>query len=137
MFVPKGDVFKDLRRETVDEISDIAIEESYDKGAVLFSRGDPANHFYILVNGSVRLRIGQQATIDYVVGNLGEAFGWSSVVDRECYTASAECLAPTKLMKINKDSLQLIFDRHPDSGTVFYKRLAQEIGTRLIDRLDQ
>lgn len=137
MFVPKTDVFKDLRRETVDEISDIALEESFDKGTVLFSRGDPASHFYILVDGSVRLRIGQQSTIDYVVGNLGEAFGWSSVVDRDAYTASAECLEPTKLMKIDKVRLQEIFDKHPDSGTVFYKRLAQAIGTRLIDRLDQ
>ena len=62
----------------------------------------------------------------------GEAFGWSSLVDRDTYTASAECLEPTRLIKIDKESLETIFRKDPMSGLIFYKRLAGIIGQRLV-----
>jgi CRP-like cAMP-binding protein len=133
MFIPKIDLFKDLRQEAIDDISNIAVEESYDKGTILFSPGRPATHFYILVDGKVRLGVGKEAAMNYVVERLGEAFGWSSLVDREAYSAEAQCVEPSRCLKIQKDSLERVFDAHERSGRKFYKRLAAELGQRLID----
>lgn len=133
MFLPKSDVFKDLNHEAINEISEIAHEETYQQGTTLFSKNDPANHFYILVEGSVKLTIGEHNHKEYVVKNLGETFGWSSVVGNTSYTAQASCLVPTKLLKIHKSDLDRVFDAYEESGRRFYQRLAKALGRRLID----
>jgi len=133
MFLPKSDVFKDLAQAAVNEISEAAVTESYDEGAVICNPGDPMNHFYILEEGRVRLAIGKEVTKDYVVKNLGEGFGWSSVVGNRRCTARIECLAPTTVLKIENEALLEIFDRHPDSGMAFFRILAGMLGQRLVD----
>jgi len=132
MFIQQADLFREVNQETMNEISSIMLEQSYDKGAILFAEGDPANHFFILREGRVRLAVGKEAAIDYPVSSPGEAFGWSSLVGRDTYTAQAECETPCKLIKIEKEKLQEIFERHPESGMAFFKGLAGAIGQRLI-----
>jgi CRP-like cAMP-binding protein len=133
MFLPKSDVFKDLRQETINDISEIAVEESYDKGAVLYSPGDPANHLFILVEGRVALNIGESAKMSYVVEHLGETFGWPSIVGHSFYVTEAQCVTPTRLLKIERKKLEAVFDAHERSGRKFYSRLAAALGQRLID----
>lgn len=133
MFLAMSDIFKDLRQEAINDISEIAVEEKHDKGSVLFSTGDPADHFYILVDGSVQLTIGAKKPSEYVVGRLGEAFGWSAVVGNNAYTACAECLSQTKVLRIAKGDLERVFDVHERSGRKFYMSLAKQLGQRLMD----
>lgn len=132
MFIQQADLFREVNQETTIEISSIMVEQSYDEGTILFAEGDPANHFFILKEGRVRLAVGKEAAIDYPVSTPGEAFGWSSLVGRDTYTAQAECETECKLIKIEKESLQKVFERHPDSGMAFFKGLAGAIGQRLI-----
>jgi len=133
MFLSRTDIFKHLRQEAINEISEVAVEENHERGAVLFSRGDAARYFYILVDGSVMLILGDEHPKEYVVHNIGEAFGWSSVVGNESFTAKAVCLTPTKLHKIDKGDLERVFDNHPRSGRKFYQSLARQLGQRLMD----
>jgi len=133
MYLPKSDIFKDLRQEAIEEISEIALEEKHGRGTVLFSGGDPAKYFFILVDGTVLLTIGEQHPKEYVVHNFGETFGWSSVVGNDRYTAKAMCITPTTVLKIDKTDLERIFDVHERSGRKFYKSLARQLGPRLMD----
>jgi CRP/FNR family transcriptional regulator, cyclic AMP receptor protein len=133
MFLPKSDMFKDLRQEAINDISEIAAEETHPKGTVLFSTGDSATNFYLLVEGKVALTVGEGPSSHYTVNRIGESFGWSSVVGRGTYSATAECLAPTKVMKIDRASLERVFDAHARSGRVFYKGLAKAMGERWLD----
>jgi CRP/FNR family transcriptional regulator, cyclic AMP receptor protein len=133
MFLLKSDIFKDMTLDAVNDISEIVVEESHDSGSPLFSAGDLADHFYILMEGKVQISIGKANRKEYVVRNLGEAFGWSSVVGNSTYTAEAMCLAPTKLLKISKTDLEKVFDNHERSGRKFYMGLARQLGQRLMD----
>ena len=133
MFLPKTDIFKDLRQEAVADLSDAAVEETYEKGTVLFSSGDPAKDTFILVEGSVELVLGDEATSHYTVNRIGELFGWSSAVGRDSYSAGAVCLTRTRLIRIDRNSLERVFDAHARSGRVFYQRLAEAMGQRWID----
>lgn len=130
MFLPKSDIFKDLRQEAVSDISEVAVEEKHEPGDVLFSVGDPAKCFYILVEGKIGLTIGERALSRYTVNRIGESFGWSSVVGRDRYSATAECLEATKVMRIDRSDLEKVFDAHARSGRVFYKCLARVMGER-------
>ncbi len=132
MIIQEADLLKDLGPEIVNEISKIMIEESYEPGDLIFEAGAPAEHFYILEGGMVRLFIGRKSEISYTVNIEGEAFGWTGLVDRPAYTATAECGAPSKVIKIENKGLTKIFEKDTASGMIFFKRLAGAVVQRLI-----
>jgi CRP-like cAMP-binding protein len=132
MIIQQADLFKDLSPEIVNEITKIMLEESYEPGELVFQAGAPAKHFYILAGGMVRLFIGRKAEISYTVNIPGEAFGWTGLVDRPVYTATAECGASSKIMKIENAGLAKIFEKDAASGMMFFKRLAGAVVQRLI-----
>jgi CRP-like cAMP-binding protein len=133
MFIEDANLFRGLSRQLVEEIARASVEESRPAGAFLFKYGESADYLYVLVEGRVRLSIGDIGHIALIVGSPGDAFGWSSLVERENYTASAECLVPTRVTKIGKERLAAIFERDPASGLQFYRRLATLIAQRLTD----
>ena len=100
MYFKQGDIFWGMNREFVGEIMKLAVTESYNTGDMLFRTGDSADHFYIMTKGQVKLSIGDTGQVVYIVSKAGEAFGWSSLIGREEYSATAECLSPTNLLKI-------------------------------------
>jgi CRP-like cAMP-binding protein len=79
-----------------------------------------------------RLTIGEPAKEIYIIDKAGEAFGWSSLVDRNYYSAGAECLEPSHLLQFEKNDLNKFLLNNIESGLTFYKRLAGELGNRLI-----
>ena len=117
----------------MNELAKIMVEESYKKGTFLFKESDPANFFYVLEEGQVKLSIGERGHIVHILYDPGEAFGWSSLVDLGSYTASAECLTQSKLIKIEREKLDKIFEKHLADSAQFYKRLAGVICQRLIN----
>lgn len=132
MFIREAELFKGLDENAMTEISKIMVEEFYDKGVVVYDQNQVADHFFILWSGRVRLAIGVEAEIDYTVSRRGEVFGWSSLVDRDHYSASAECAERSKVYRIDKEKLEAVFEKYPVSGKVFYKRLAGAILQRLL-----
>jgi CRP-like cAMP-binding protein len=99
---------------------------------MLFNTGDPADHFYIMTKGQIKLGIGDAGHAVYIVSKAGEAFGWSSLIGRAEYSATAECLSATNLLKLNGETLQKILEQDSDNGLIFFKRLAMVLGNRLL-----
>ena len=89
MYLKQKDIFWAMNKEFVKEVMDIAVTESHQQGEWLFHGGDPANAFYILLKGRVKLILGETGHVVYIVSNAGEAFGWSSLIDRGSFSASA------------------------------------------------
>ena len=98
----------------------------------IFEKGDLANQFYILLKGRIKLTLGETGQSVYIVSHAGEAFGWSSLIDRETYTASAECMTPVKLLRFDQEKVLKIIEEDPANGLVFFKRLADILGNRLL-----
>jgi len=133
MFIKEAELFKGMSQEFVSELAKIMVEESYEKGTSLFQESDSPNFFYVLEEGRVRLSIGERGHIVNTLTDPGEAFGWSSLVERNTYTASAECLAQSKLIKIERKKLNNLFEKNLADSAQFYKRLAGVISQRLIN----
>jgi len=133
MIIQKADLFKNLSPEAMQEISKIMKEESHEKNTVLYTTSSPAQHFFILIQGRVRLTMETAAKIDYTLTREGEIFGWSSMVGRSTYTAGGECVVPTRLVRIDKDELEKVFQRYPSDGMTFYKGLSAAIARRLME----
>lgn len=132
MYIQQADLFSGMNKRFVKQIMDGSVEETYQKGDFLFHEGDPAVYFYILIKGRVKLIVGETGPMVHTVNQAGEAFGWSSLVDRNVYSASAECTEKTILQKIDKNAFQKIVEEDMANGVIFFKRLAGIIGNRLI-----
>ncbi len=133
MIIQEANLFRDLSQETMTEIAKIMTEQSYEEGALVFKAGDPAHSFYVIADGTVRLSMGTAGEIDYTANGPGEAFGWTGMVDRPAYVATAECTTSCRLIRIEKQALSRVLEKDPVSGMTFYKRLAAAVVQRLID----
>jgi CRP-like cAMP-binding protein len=102
-------------------------------GDVVFREGDETRYFYILIKGHVKLRIGREGHTVWVINRAGECFGWSSLIDRPHYSASAICAAPTLLMRLEKTHVRRTIQSDPDNGLIFMERMAGMIGDRLLN----
>ena len=133
MYIKQSELLMGTSMDFVKKFMDISQMISHEKGEMLFRENDPARYFYILLNGRVKLSVGEGSQVVYDVGQNGEAFGWSSLIGRESYSASAVCIEPTKLLKTNSEKLRKELDNDPANGIVFFKRLAATLGNRLLE----
>jgi CRP-like cAMP-binding protein len=132
MYFHQADVFRGMSRDFLKEFMAITVKESHEKGHLLFCEGERASHFYILLKGHVRISLGETGQAVSTVDQPGEAFGWSSIVGRDVYSASAECKEPTRLLKVEAERLQSLLEKNPANGLIFFKRIAGILGNRLI-----
>lgn len=131
MYFKQGDIFWGMNKEFVGEIMKIAATETYNKGDILFRAGNPADRFFIMTKGQIKLTL-DTGNVVYIVNKAGEAFGWSSLIGRDVYSATAECISSTNLLKLNGETLQKILAKDTDNGMIFFKRLAMVLGNRLL-----
>ena len=133
MYFQQSDLFWGMNKNFVKEVMNVSEKESYPKDHVIFYEGDPAAYFYILIKGCVKLTIGDVGRMVHTVDHAGEAFGWSSLIDRDVYSASARCTKDTILQKFNRRKLQKILEQDTPNGLIFFKRLAGTVGQRLLN----
>lgn len=126
------DLFKGMSEEMEDELGRIMEGESYNSGDVVIKEGDPADNFYLLQTGTLNLKVADARQTAHPVIKPGEVVGWSSLAGRDTYSATIECIEPSKLFKINKDKLDQLLRRYPATGMLFYKRLAGVVGERVL-----
>lgn len=131
MIVKEIDLFRGIDPEVMEEIANICSEEKYTKDTVLFEKGEEAESLYILEQGTLNLVIKNGGSLIYGLTEPGEVFGWSSLVESGVYTASGVCATDTKVVKIEREKLERVFDRHPEVGFKVLKRLAGVISQRL------
>ena len=132
MYFNQKDIFWGISKALAREIMKISVTESHQDGELLFREGAPAKSFYVLLKGRVKLSLGEIGQAVYIVSNAGEAFGWSSLIGRENYSASAEVMAPTKLLKFDREKLQNVLEKDTPNSLILFKRLAEILGNRLL-----
>lgn len=128
----QAEILAGLDKRFIARMMEIGVKSTYEPGTMLFSKGDPAHHFFIMVKGCVRLSIGDNKNSLYTVNHGGEAFGWSSLVGNQSYTASAECIAPSTLIGFDHDEMDKLMAGDSASAHRFFKNLALTLGNRLM-----
>ena len=133
MQIKQGDLFWEMDREFVKGAMEIAekIEVGADK--MLFRDGDAADHFYVLIKGRVLLNLGETGPRVHMAANAGEIIGWSSLIGRERYSASARCLGPAVLLKFHRNKFLELLAQSATSEALLFRRLAQMLGQRLLE----
>jgi CRP-like cAMP-binding protein len=133
MYIKMSDFFMGMGKQFTIEVLDMAEILSQNGGEVLFHEGDPAQHFYVLLKGRVKLSLGEKGPVVYMVRQPGEIIGWSGLIGRDCYSASGECMQKTSLLKFNRDVFLDILKKYPRNEALLFKRLAEMLGNRLLE----
>lgn len=136
MLIDQTDLARGMSWEFTNEVYDITSTESFAEGDFLFREGDKAKYFYVLLEGRVRLSMGETGRMVYIVDRPGETFGWSSLVGRGVYSASAQCVQASKFFRIDREEFEKILEKRPADGMTFFRRLAGILGERLINIYD-
>ncbi len=133
MFIEKSYLFEKMRPELRDRVFALAEECSYAEGDHVFRRGDSAEYLYILEEGRIRISVGDLGTVARTIRNSGDLFGWSSLVGPGNYTASAQCLRRSRILRLSGRRVNEVLESDASEGLEFYRRLAGFIRERLID----
>ena len=131
MIIKEMELFKGIDHEIMNEIANMCSEKSYVKGTVIFEKDEEAKCLYILVEGTVKLKVKNGGTITYSLTDLGDIFGWSCMVESGRYTASGVCATDLKALEIEREALDKIFNLHPHVGIKVLKRLAGVFSKRI------
>jgi CRP-like cAMP-binding protein len=126
------DLIKGMSNQTVEALIQEATVEEFQRGDVVFREGDIAEHFYVLEEGAVELRVASVDKTPFVAHDSGQVIGWSSLVGRPAYTATVHCILPTRLIKIASDRARRILEENPADGLLFYRQLSAVLGSRLL-----
>jgi CRP/FNR family transcriptional regulator, nitrogen oxide reductase regulator len=89
--------FRRLERGQIRDILDLAVSKRYDEGATVFSQGEHAERFYLLLDGYIRVLKttpgGEQIIAMHIAP--GQLFGIAPALGRDTYPATAVTAAET------------------------------------------
>ena len=133
------ELFAELTDEELQQILPFCREEHHRKDEVMFSEGDEATAFYILMEGQVSLQYVICPQPDYcqdariLLDKPGDFMGWSSLVKPSRMTASGLCLTDVHLVDVDSKRVNELMERNSHIGFVILKELAGSLSRRLKD----
>ena len=133
MVFTMGDFIMGMGKEFALEAMEISEKLTLDEDETLFNAGDTAHFFYVLIKGRVELSLGKTGPVVYTARHPGEVIGWSSLVGRNAFSASAQCRAPAKLLKFDRDIFLELLQNNAANEALLFKRLAEMLGNRLLE----
>ena len=133
MYIQQVELTRGVGKDFVKALTAMSVKEEHEQGAILFRKGEPANHAYLLLIGRVHLKMGETGHVVHIVSRPGETFGWSSLVNRDVFSSTAECVQQTNLRKLHRNDLRKLLDKDPVNGLIFFQRLAGMLGDRLLE----
>jgi CRP-like cAMP-binding protein len=130
--------FKEFTDDQLEKLAAIAVSESYEAGAQMYKKGDPARSLFMCQEGKVVMvmdnymgpqRAPLQITVDIVT--KGESMGWSAVVDPYLYTLGALCIDNSRLIALDAAKLRALMEENCELGLKIMQATAKVIASRL------
>jgi len=131
MFIEQKNLLTGMDKGFVKKLMALTEKRQYGAGEEVYRDGQHASRFYVLVKGCVKLAYGTAAQVVFTLNHAGEAFGWSSLLGRNTYAATALCTEPTTLIRIDRMKFNRLLEEDPVNGLVLVRRLAELLGERL------
>lgn len=107
--------FQGLQPADLEVVLEAAHNHRVDRGAFFFHQGDPATHFYLLVEGRVRLLQltpeGHQVILHFV--GPGEGLGIVAVLSQMAYPVAAEAMEPCQAVAWEGETILRLMEHYP------------------------
>lgn len=125
--------FKGLDAEHVEELAKRAMVEQFDAGEEIFVEGNPANRFYIILQGKVVLESDARERGRIAIETLGpgDDLGWSWLFAPYYLQFSARAVEPTKVIFFYATPLRDLCEQDHEFGYELLRRTAEVVVERL------
>ncbi len=133
------DMFQFLRPDQMRAISNAAERVSLKAGHTIFRRGDKAEHFFIVLEGQVALRLQRKEGVSLLIDEVkqGAVFGSCVCFQFESYTLTAQCTEDSKLLKIQASALKELMDEDMVVGYAVQTLISQVYFKRYLDTMQK
>lgn len=122
-------VFAGMEQSACDKLLDQSIYKPIQKGDAVFKQGQPAHHFFLLVQGRLKVMQvtadGQQIIVRVV--NPGDLFGFATALGRTDYPGSPVAVVDGAVLAWSMEMLNEFMGYHP----AFALNTMRMIGRRL------
>jgi len=120
-------VFRDMPEDTLEEIAGVAETKEFPAGTLVFRKDDPADSFWIVNSGKVRVFLTDEEGIETTLSQLGpgQSFGEMALLTGEPRSANVETLEETCLTYLAKEEFHRILKHHPDVSLGFVRQMSR------------
>jgi len=131
----KLSLFEGVPLSKLDEFAPKWEEMTLKAGDEIFCEGCEAEKFYILLEGNVslwmRLTSRPETLVLGVINKFGQSFGWSVIVSKGHYTASAEVKEDSKILAVTGEDFRDFLSSDKEIGFDIAMRMVEVVSSRL------
>ncbi|HUC76001.1 MAG TPA: Crp/Fnr family transcriptional regulator [Vicinamibacterales bacterium] len=108
-------IFRRLSIEDRQRLAAVAGTRAYEKGAVIFSEGDPSEQLYTVIEGRVKIVKTTARGTDVIleIFGPGDPLGAVAVYESRAYPAAAVALEPTTCLVVPRQAFFALLERYP------------------------
>lgn len=118
--------FAGLSNRQLEVVSGISRLQEFGEGCTIYSLGEPATDFYVLIEGMVRFAIGfgnRNASAGDIL-RRGQVFGWAALtLNARHRIATATCLTPCTVLAIDGHALDKLMEQDHSLGFRIMKQI--------------
>lgn len=122
----RGFVFQNVPEGELGELVNLATVEHFGKDAVVFREGDPADKFYLIRNGMVKISKvsgDNEVVLSYLVA--GNFFGEAALYTNNARSATVTTIFPSQLISISSSTFERFLAAKPELRRLFKNKLEQ------------
>jgi CRP/FNR family transcriptional regulator, cyclic AMP receptor protein len=125
--------FNGMSAEYLEILADYAMPATFQKDELIFREGDPANRFYLILEGEVALEsyVKDWGTTLVQTLSAGDVLGWSWLFPPFYWHFDARALRPTKAIFLYGTRLRERCEQDHDFGYDLMKRTTEVVIRRL------
>jgi CRP/FNR family cyclic AMP-dependent transcriptional regulator len=134
----RTEVFKGLGERELEEVAQVAVPRSWERGEVVFREGDAGDTCYLIKSGAVLLTREHQDGRMVAIAELrsGAMFGELALFRGETRSATAEAIEPTEAVALLAPDMNRLIRGNPDIANELLAALAERV-SRTTERLMQ
>jgi CRP/FNR family transcriptional regulator, cyclic AMP receptor protein len=131
--------FGKLSETQLKSVAMLAEEVSWEKGVTVLEECEPANYFFLLIEGDVDLyyravdKLNPKTRKDFHVGeiNAGEIFAISAFIEPFVYSASVKTARQSRAIRFDAMALRKLFDQDANLSCLMMTQVAKAAMERL------
>ena len=133
----KHEIFKLLRSEQIDRLSDGAQVLTFEKGKLIYPRGARTNYFYIMLKGQVALRLPGKGGMNILIDQLaeGDMFGGCISFAIDSYTLNAQCVEDSEILALETSVLKSLMDDDSRIGYIIQSKISEIYFLRYVETM--
>jgi CRP-like cAMP-binding protein len=131
-------LFSGLTEPLIRQVLSQAIVRDYQRGETLFRQGEPADAFFVVISGWVKIyrltRSGEEAIVG--VFNRGQSFAEAAAFIQGRYPASGETVAESRLLRASTHKLVSCVQEYPEIGFAMLASTSRHLHS-LVQQIEQ